>query len=429
MQDKNKTKMQLIKELERLRQRVTELEASEAQRTYGQVTTNRIAILVRDSNDAITMQDFDGNISAWNSSAEKMYGFSEAEALKMNVAQLHPDDKRAEALAFVEKIRQGETLISFETRRVTKDGRILDIWLTATALVDNRGRPIAVATTERDITERKQTEERAQLHQRQLLQADKMASLGVLVSGVAHEINNPNYCITLNAKLISRFWNDAMPILKKYYEENGDYTLAGMPYTRGHTKIMPLIDGISDGAKRIQKIVQSLKNFARQDSGSLDEMIHINSLVESVTAILGNLIKRSTHQFSVQRGENLPTIQGNFQQLEQVLINLITNACQSLKNKENHVHVRTSYDEAENRIVITVVDDGEGISPENLSYIMDPFFTTKQHIGGTGLGLSVSYGIIKAHGGDVHFDSELGKGTTATVTFPVHRQEPQQNGD
>ncbi|MBI1929499.1 PAS domain S-box protein [Candidatus Poribacteria bacterium] len=95
----------------------------------------RFATVVRDSNDAITVQGFDGNIMAWNRSAEKMYGWSEAEGLKMNVEKIHPDDKRAEALAFVEKIRQGETLISFETRRVTKDGRILDIWLTATALV------------------------------------------------------------------------------------------------------------------------------------------------------------------------------------------------------------------------------------------------------------------------------------------------------
>ena len=107
------------------------------------------------------------------------------------------------------------------------------------------------------------------------------------------------------------------------------------------------------------------------------------------------------------------------QQLEQVLINLITNSCQALENKEKHIIVSTSYDKDSNRVIISVRDEGEGISPENLDHIMEPFFSTKRESGGTGLGLSVSYSLIKNHGGKLDFISVHGKGTTAIIALPV----------
>ena len=106
--------------------------------------------MIRDSDDAITVQDFEGNINAWNSGAEKMYGYSEAEALKMNIKDIVPDKKRSEALDFIKKVQE-EEVKSFKTQRKTKDGQILDVWLTVTILVDDEGKPVAVGTTERDL--------------------------------------------------------------------------------------------------------------------------------------------------------------------------------------------------------------------------------------------------------------------------------------
>ncbi len=116
----------------------------------------RMAAIIRDSNDAITVQDFEGRITAWNHGAEKMYGWSEAEALQMNIGETVPGTKREEMKSFIKKIRSGEAIDSIETQRQTKDGRVLDVWLTITTLVDETGRPVAIATTERDITNRKQ---------------------------------------------------------------------------------------------------------------------------------------------------------------------------------------------------------------------------------------------------------------------------------
>ena len=271
----------------------------------------------------------------------------------------------------------------------------------------------------REIAERKRAEELAKVQGQQLIQADKMASLGILVSGVAHEIHNPNYSITLNADIMSRVWHDVMPILNRYYQENGEFLLAGIPYTQADEKLAPLIKGISQSAKRIQKIVQSLRDFARRDAGELTDRVDVNSVVEAATFILSNQIRKLTDRFAVESSDNLPTIRGNAQQLEQVLINLISNACQALNDKAKSVVVKTSYDEQRNRILIAVRDEGAGIPPEYLNRITEPFFTTKQNQGGTGLGLSVSYGIVEAHGGELNFTSEFGKGTTATVILPA----------
>jgi two-component system CheB/CheR fusion protein len=117
-------------------------------------TNRRLAAVVRDSNDAITVQDFEGNITAWNKGAEKMYGYSEDEALKMNIYDIVPENKGKEASAFIKKVLKKD-IESFETQRINKDGKQLNVWLTVTKLVDDDGNPVAIATTERDITGRK----------------------------------------------------------------------------------------------------------------------------------------------------------------------------------------------------------------------------------------------------------------------------------
>ena len=154
----------------------------------------------------------------------------------------------------------------------------------------------------------------------------------------------------------------------------------------------------------------------------MDQTIDPNAVVESAMVIVNNLIRKSTHHPSVELAENLPQIRGNQQQLEQVIINLITNSCQALQSPQKCLFVSTSYSETSDLITIRVRDEGEGIPPENLNHIIEPFFTTKRDTGGTGLGLSVSYNIVKNHGGHLHFTSRFGKGTTATVMLPVSRR-------
>ena len=155
----------------------------------------RMATVVRDSNDAITIQDFEGRITAWNRGAEQMYGYSEEEALLMNIECLTASGKIAEQEEFIHRLRAGEAITSFETQRVTKDGRVLDIWMTVTKLMDATGNAVGLASTERDVTERHRLERLA-------INTQRLEALGTLAGAVAHDLNNALAPILMGAEII-----------------------------------------------------------------------------------------------------------------------------------------------------------------------------------------------------------------------------------
>ncbi len=303
-----------------------------------------------------------------------------------------------------------------EFRIVRKSGEIRWVRFRSFPVRDDGGEAFRLACVATDITDHKTTAEREKRHQQQLIQADKMTSLGILVSGVAHEISNPNNLIMLNADVLTRVWSEFLPILDAHAADHENFVVTGLPYTEMRTEVQTLLTGIDEGAQRIKRIVHSLKDFVRTDGGALDETVDLNLVIDSAIFIVGNLVKKSTSAFSVRREENLPPVRGNAQQLEQVVINLITNACQALPDMNAAITVSTSYDGT--TIRLTVMDEGTGIPPEFMNRIMDPFFTTKRDTGGTGLGLAVSYGIVRAHGGTMSFNSASGGPTTATVALP-----------
>ena len=332
------------------------------------------------------------------------------------VDSIYPDDLE-QVLANFERQKRGE-FVEYELRIIRPDGEIRWIQARAFPVKDESGKPYRVAGFALDITDRKRAEELSAVHQQQLIQADKMASLGILNAGVAHEINNPNNFILLNGEILEKAWKDVSPILERYYAENGDFACVDMPYTQARDKIANLTTGIIHGAERIQKIVNALGDFAHHDDEeSLNQLVDCNTVVGSAMVIVGNLIKSSTNCFSTQLERNLPKVLGSPQQLEQVLINLITNSCQAISDPSQNLVISTRKNSK--HVLIEVRDEGEGIPSENLQRIIDAFFTTKRNIGGTGLGLFVSYNIIKKHGGELTFTSELVKGTIATVTLPA----------
>jgi PAS domain S-box-containing protein len=304
---------------------------------------------------------------------------------------------------------------NYDAKFIDRQGRAKDVFATVDIIPGTQQSVISFM----DITERKQAEEQVRLQQQQLIQADKLATLGILVSGIAHEINNPLNFILLNAKIASRVWNEITPILQEYFETRGDFPLAGMPYTKAHDRIGQLISGISEGAARIEKIVTGLKIFSRQDQGDPTQSVEINAVVESALVIVNDLVKKATHYFYVNYGKNLPAVRGNYQRLEQVIINLITNSCHALASKDKKISVATSLDKQGGGIRIIIADEGEGLPSENLKHVLDPFFTTKRNSGGTGLGLSISYNIIKNHGGDLRLTSKPGEGTRAEIILPL----------
>lgn len=329
---------------------------------------------------------------------------------------LHPDDLPGAAEGFGTRALEGCDLMY---RIVRPDGSVRWIRDRAFPIRDGRGRIVRLCGVAEDVTARREAEETARLQEQKLIQADKMASMGVLVSGVAHEINNPNNFVLLNAGILGRIWRELLPALDDYRSRHGEFVLAGMPYEEARERVGQLVTGIVQGAQRIQKIVQSLTDFAREDPGDRNESVSIRAVVESAATLLEPLIRKSAARFSIAVEPTLPRVRGSFQQLEQVVVNLLTNACQALTGKGQRIEVSLRYVSQDQTVVLEVADEGEGIRPEDLPRIFDPFFTTKRGSGGTGLGLSISYRIVKDHGGTLRYESRPGCGTRAILTLPA----------
>jgi signal transduction histidine kinase len=287
-------------------------------------------------------------------------------------------------------------------------------------MLDESGSVEGVIEYFQDITEQVRDKEK-------LMQASKMASLGTLVAGVAHEINNPNNFIMLNAPLLQDAWKDALPILEKHAREHGDFKLAGLPFSRISGQISNLFAGITGGSKRIKHIVNDLKDFARQSPINTRNDVDMNQVIVKTLQLTRKLINKHTDNFQVYYSDDLPLVRGDFQKLEQVIINLVLNACQSLNGKDREVVVRSSYNQDMQAVQVEITDQGEGIFPEDLPRIIDPFFSTRKKTGGTGLGLAVTSSIVKDHGGVLEFLSGSGKGTKVRLYLFPHPKKQQES--
>jgi len=288
-------------------------------------------------------------------------------------------------------------------------------------------REVAMRTAElaSEVAERRHAEEELRNRQQQLVQADKMAALGILVSGVAHEINNPNGLILLNMPVMMEAFRDAEPILEEHFRAHGDFDFAGLRYSRMREALPRLMSQTLEGSRRVKMIVEDLKDFARQQEPGLTTDVDLNEVVRTVLRLMANLIEKSTEHFTATYGDAIPLVRGSAQRIEQVVVNLLVNACQALPGPDRAIALATFVDPGERVVVLEVRDQGSGISPEHLPHLTDPFFTTKRENGGTGLGLSVSSGIVKEHGGTLTFTSTPGEGTTVRMTLPIHPPIPE----
>lgn len=253
----------------------------------------------------------------------------------------------------------------------------------------------------------------------QTMEHSRLATIGVLATGVAHEINNPNNAIQSSAALYERVWKDAMAVLKEYYHDQGDFSLGGLSFAEEGESLGCLILEIRDNSLRIKAIVENLKHLGKNDQGELNEEININAVLRAAAGILKNNIRKYTNHWIMELDDDLPLVKGNFQQLEQVFINIMLNALQSLPDCEHEVRIKSVADPAKSSLLIQIMDQGIGIADEDLSRLTEPFFTTRLETGGTGLGLSISSTIIENHHGSIDFKSSKETGTLVTLKLPI----------
>ena len=364
--------------------------------------------------------DNDGFFTFFNDSFCAISGYRRGELIGMKFHDVVGEDTADQiyhAFSEFNLIKKSPKPFSWES--VSKDGEKKYIETSVSAILNSDNQHIGLRGVARDVTEGKKAEEQSKIHQQQLMHASKMVALGTLVSGVAHEINNPNNFIMINSPILKDAWKNIMPILENYYKENGDFAIRGIYYSEMRKNIPELCSGITEGSKRIKQIVEDLKNYVRDDTADLTQPVDLNEVLRSATTLVSNMIKKSTNHFEIDLDKNLPLLKGNFQRLEQVAINLIQNACQALTSTDKGISISTSFELEKSTIIIRFEDEGTGIDPETLTQITDPFFTTKQKSGGVGLGLSISSKIIEEHGGSIKFESQIGNGTAVIVILPI----------
>lgn len=230
--------------------------------------------------------------------------------------------------------------------------------------------------------------------QKLLLQSEKMAAVGTLAGGIAHEINNPLGGILAFAQLAMRQLEADHPCQADLKE-------------------------IEDAALRCKQIVRNLLDFSRKNLNDEHELIHINDVVKKTMSLIEISTKSSNVRLVLHLAENLPPISGHLQKLQQVLLNLITNAAHAMKANGGDLIIKSFANPAQTKVFLQVEDSGQGIAPENLGKIFDPYFTTKQQGEGTGLGLSISYNIMKEHKAKMSVESQKDVGTLFTLEFDV----------
>lgn len=339
--------------------------------------------IIESINAGVLACNLEGTVEAWNSALERLYGISRSEALGRTLEAIFPPELRTE-LSRVSDPHHTLNLYKFRLRNAEE--RTLIVNLSVVPLIGKENQVIGRLLIFTDLTERVNLED-------QLMQAEKLSSIGLLAAGVAHEVNTPLAVITSNAQMLVRQMDP------------------DDPRTRTLEKIIAQ-------AFRASEIANSLLKFSRIDSSEYSDL-NVNRVISESLSLVEPMLKAARITVNSQLKTSLPAVYGNSGKLQQVFMNLIMNARDAMP-RGGELTIAT---EAENSTVhVEVSDNGMGIPADHLNKIFDPFFTTKATSRGTGLGLAVTYGIIREHSGSIQVDSVVGRGTTFRLEFPAVRK-------
>lgn len=369
---------------------VTERKRIEGQRL-------RLSAMIESAVDAIAGATLDGVIEYWSPSCERIFGYPAKEALGQSLQMVVPEDKSLEFERMLEVVRLGEAVRDHETVRRRKNGSLFAASVTLAPVIQ-RGRIVAVSAVTRDVSEKKVLET-------QLAISDRMASMGTLAAGIAHEINNPLAAVTANLELIA--------------EELSPPQAAGDPRPSAHpSDVRELISDARSSAETIRRIVRDLKVFSRpteRERGPVD----VHRVLDSTLRMAWNEIRHRAQL--VKDYGDVPLVYGNDTELAQVFLNLVVNAAQSIpagRAKANEIRISTK-ERDDGHVAIEIRDTGVGIPPPVLKHVFDPFFTTKPAGVGTGLGLSICRRLVDELGGQISVESTPGEGTVFCVVLPA----------
>jgi len=382
------------------------------------------------SQDAIVVANQRGEITLFNAAAQKFFGYSEAEVLGLQVTILMPgefQESHREGFARYLATRQARVVgRTVELRGRRKNGEVFHLDLSLTTLDLPEG--VSFLAAIRDTTERHRMQAR-------VMQSEKMASLGMMSAGVAHEINNPLGFVANNLAVLDRDIKGLKTLLDAYEAAHEAVQQVKPDVAQKIAQVAEeidlaylkqnldrILDSTRQGVKRVADIVQNLKNFARVDQTAMDRVNIHDAIKTSLEMIQGRLTRRNI--IVEERFAQLPPVACSPAQLNQVFLNLLVNAMQAIEaTRKPSGRIEITTRTADSQVIIEIADDGCGIPPDTVSKIFDPFFTTKKIGEGTGLGLSITHGIVRDHNGEIEVESTPGKGTRFRVILPINPKD------
>jgi two-component system, cell cycle sensor histidine kinase and response regulator CckA len=376
------------------------------ERKLTEESRERLAAIVESSDDAIFSKTFEGIVTSWNASAERMYGYTAAEAIGQHLSFIIPPECAEELADILHNLECGTRIKHRETVRVRKDGSKIDVSISVSPIIGAEGRILGASTIAREITERKRAEAAMRAKQEELLamtqqlwQSSKLATMGELTAGIAHELNNPLATVSLRTEFLFG-------------------QCAGDDPKQDALKI------IEQEVERMAKLVGNLLQFSRRNHAQIST-IDVYQEIENTLDFIEHHLR--SHQVNVVRefADSLPSLHADNQQLRQVFLNLLTNASDAMPQGGTLTLRVTAGRTAHgaSAIVIEFADTGTGIKPEDLLKVWEPFFTTKDEGKGTGLGLAICRRIVEEHKGTINIESEVGQGTTVRITLPATEGE------
>jgi PAS domain S-box-containing protein len=354
---------------------------------------NRLALIVDSSQDAIIGKNLDGIITQWNKGAEQIYGYTAAEIIGRNVSVLSPPDRPDEIPGILEKIRHGQQVEYFESVRMTKDGRRLNMSISVSPIYDSEGRVVGASAIGRNITAQKKIED-------QLRQSQKMEAMGRLAGGVAHDFNNLLGIVTACTELLRQ---------------------------RVDIESLEYIDNIREAANRGASLTRQLLAFSRRQPLQA-QILDLNDRLREVSKLLKPLMGDDVEIVLPSRS-TAAVVEADAGHLDQIMLNLAVNSRDAMPRGGKLIIETGVYDLDEafahehsmtpgRYVMLAVSDNGIGMDDATRSRIFEPFFTTKESGKGSGLGLATVYGIVKQSGGHIWVYSELSHGTTFKIYLP-----------
>jgi two-component system NtrC family sensor kinase len=353
--------------------------------------------LIEDSVDGIIVTNMKGDILIFNKGAENILGYKTDEVVgRMNIRSVYPPGVAKEVMEKLKSPDYGGVgkLTSFPIAHRRKDGELIEGDLSASLIYNEEGKEIASVGIFKDLRERLGIERELREMQQALLQSEKLAAMGKLTSQIAHELNNPIYGIMNTLELLK----------------------TEIPPESKRRRILEL--SLSE-TQRLAEMLRNMLSFSKPEEEKR-RPVKINELVEGILLVMEKQMRESNIRVETYFDGTLPEVMASTNQMRQVMLNLLKNAREAMP-KGGVLTVRTSRED--HKVVIAIQDTGVGIPEELRDKIFEAFFTTKQKVKGVGLGLSVCYGIIKDHGGEIRVESEVDKGTTFTILMPVSARE------